>query len=396
MKLQITNEVEIFRTARLIQAEGLFDIPRVEVSRETWEVRMPIESKPWQVGLIVGPSGSGKSTLARKAFPGKLFSTPDFPRNRAAFDLFPQSIPVKEVAAILSSVGFSSPPAWMRPFHCLSNGEQFRVSLAYALACAVESKEESSTIVFDEFTSVVDRTVAKVGSAAVAKAIRARPGIQFVAVTCHDDVEDWLQPDWVVRMPTGEFTRRLLQRRPPVELEITRCNASAWNLFRRHHYLSHELNRTAKCWMGLVDGRPAAFASAIHCPHPKGGWWREHRTVCLPDFQGVGIGNAMSEAVASAMMCLKGKYRSTTSHPAMIAHRQRSKNWTMLRSQKIQVASQKMAQLMKRSATISRPTAGFEFVGKPRPDLARAWGIDVRYYADLEMATDCGAGTSPE
>src|SRR4029077_5021989 len=61
----------------------------------------------------------------------------------------------------------------------------------------------SSLIVMDEFTSVVDRTVAQIGSAALAKTVRQR-GQKFIAVTCHEDVEDWLQPDWVYR-PAPNF-----------------------------------------------------------------------------------------------------------------------------------------------------------------------------------------------
>jgi hypothetical protein len=82
-------------------------------------------------------------------------------------------------------------------------------------------------VVIDEFTSVVDRTVAQIGSAAVAKAVRRTPGKQVVCVTCHYDVEEWLCPDWVVEMPTGNFARRSLQR-PPIELEVARVHSSAW------------------------------------------------------------------------------------------------------------------------------------------------------------------------
>ena len=64
-------------------------------------------------------------------------------------------------------------------------------------------------IAFDEFTSVVDRNVARIGSAAVAKAIRGGTiGCRFVAVTCHYDVTEWLAPDWVIDMATATFTRR--------------------------------------------------------------------------------------------------------------------------------------------------------------------------------------------
>lgn len=52
-------------------------------------------------------------------------------------------------------------------------------------------------IVFDEFTSVVDREIAKIASFAISKSIK-RSNKQFVAVTCHYDVEDWLEPDRVL------------------------------------------------------------------------------------------------------------------------------------------------------------------------------------------------------
>ena len=98
--------------------------------------------------------------------------------------------------------------------------------------------------VVDEFTSVVDRTVAKIGSAAVARTIRKKK-LQFVAVSCHEDVEEWLQPDWVYRPAEQRFVWRFLQRRPSIHLEVVRCQASAWPLFAPHHYLSGEL-----AWLG--------------------------------------------------------------------------------------------------------------------------------------------------
>jgi ABC-type ATPase with predicted acetyltransferase domain len=84
----------------------------------------------------------------------------------------------------------------LRPFRVLSNGEQFRVTIARALA------EQPELLVFDEFTSVVDRNVAKVASAAIAKAVRRRKQ-KFIAVSCHHDIIEWLQPDWIYE-PAGD------------------------------------------------------------------------------------------------------------------------------------------------------------------------------------------------
>ncbi len=189
---------------------------------------------------------------------------------------------IKEVTGLLSAVGFSSPPAWRKPFHVLSNGQQFRASLARTLA------EKKDLACVDEFTSVVDRQVAQLGSAAVAKAVRARGG-QFVAVSCHYDILDWLEPDWVYEPATNttlfnhssgpDGSRGSLWRRPPIQLEIVRADPSAWSLFKHHHYLTGELHRAAACYVALIDGRPAAFASVLSFPHPVKPAWREHRTV---------------------------------------------------------------------------------------------------------------------
>jgi len=64
-----------------------------------------------------------------------------------------------------------------------------RVDLARALL-------EKDFVVFDEFTSVVDRQVAQTTSLAVNKAVR-KMGKKFIAVSCHYDIVDWLEPDWV-------------------------------------------------------------------------------------------------------------------------------------------------------------------------------------------------------
>jgi hypothetical protein len=351
------------------QLEGLFDIPPSERSEVAWDFDVPIEEREWQVGLIVGPSGCGKTTIAREMFGEALAAKYDWPAGKSIVDAFPKTIGIKDIVGILSSVGFSSPPSWMRPFGVLSNGEQFRASVARAIA------ENPELVVIDEFTSVVDRTVAKVGSAAVAKAIRARPTAKFVAVSCHYDIIDWLTPDWVFGPSSGEFHWRSERRRPSITLEIARVHHSAWKLFKKHHYLSGDLNKAAYCFVGSVEGYPAAFVSAIANPGKYGGYFREHRTVCLPDFQGVGIGNAMSNYVAG-MLAARKKYCSTTGNPAMIRHRAKSPLWTMTRkpSRCTGDHSGEFADHNKTTAS-HRITAGFKYCGPKNAADARAFGL---------------------
>jgi ABC-type ATPase with predicted acetyltransferase domain len=239
MKIDCLLSVPIVQSPRAMQLVGLFDVPPAERSERRVTVDLPIEDEAWAIGLVVGPSGSGKSTLAREAFGQHLITGFDWPADRSLVDGFPADMPIKEITSLLSSVGFSSPPSWLKPYRVLSNGEQFRATLARAMA------ESPDLAVIDEFTSVVDRTVAQIGSAAVAKSVR-RAGRKLVAVTCHYDVIDWLDPDWIIEMPSGEFARRALRQRPAIELEVCRVHRSAWEIFKPHHYLDSRIANAAE------------------------------------------------------------------------------------------------------------------------------------------------------
>lgn len=353
MKITVTSQLE--ETPRLLQVQGIFDLPPAATSTLTWEVDLPLGEKSWHIGLITGPSGCGKSTISKRFWPQQHESLSKlcWPSNKSVLDAFPEDMGIKEVTELLSSVGFSSPPAWLRPFSVLSTGQQFRVTLARLLAEA----KPGEPVVFDEYTSVVDRTVAKVGNAAVAKVIRQR-GLQFIAVTCHNDVESWLQPDWTYEPAENRFAWRLLRQRPRINLDIVRCQASAWTLFAPHHYLSHELNRSAVCFLASVKGQPVAFSAWLPFVGAGKPARREHRTVCLPDFQGVGIGNAVSAFCASLWRGLGFRALSTTTHPAMIRSRMASLFWRMTRKPSFAGSSEGK---LKHATT--RLTAGFEYVG---------------------------------
>lgn len=217
--------------------------------------------------------------------------------------------------------------------------------------------------------------MAQIGSAAVAKSVR-RAGRKLIAVGCHYDVIDWLDPDWIVEMPSGTFTRRLLRRRPAIELEIVRVDKAAWTIFRQSHYLSGSLHAGSKCFAALYAGRPVAFTAVLFFPHNSRPGWREHRTVCLSDFQGIGIGNRMSEFVAGLFAATGKPYRSVTANPAMVAHRCKSKNWKMTRKPSINShlsSSGKTGQ--NQTQAINRFTTSFEYVGQPNYEAAKLFDI---------------------
>jgi len=365
-RLDIVNECAVERTARVVQLEGLFDLPPAELSRVELHPDLPIEDRPWQIGLVVGPSGCGKSTIARKLWPDSVVSY-DWPENRSVVDAF-GSLPILQITSALSSVGFSSPPAWLRPFHVLSTGQQFRADLARALC------NDRSPIVVDEFTSVVDRQVAQVGSAAIAKVVR-RMGRTFVAVSCHYDIIPWLCPDWIYEPHTESFSWGSLRQRPPIALDIRRAERGEWKLFKPHHYLSADLNPTARCFVAQIAGAPVAFVAVMSFPHATRPGFREHRVVCLPDYQGVGIGNALSEYVASMYACRNKPYRSTTSNPAMIAHRRHSPLWRVIRRKSLTQRQTSRSTISSYTTASNRFTESFQWCGGFRPDDARAFGL---------------------
>lgn len=141
MRFDITLESPVRPSFRVLQAAGMFDVPLGQKLRERFVVEVPPQSEDWRIGLIVGPSGSGKSTLAGRLFGDRLRASADWPVDRAVIEVF-DTMPLKQAAGLLTAVGFASPPAWLRPYHALSNGERARCDLARLFADALYPRRE--------------------------------------------------------------------------------------------------------------------------------------------------------------------------------------------------------------------------------------------------------------
>lgn len=178
-----SNVQDTFRTSK-IQTD--FDVrPEHSTERFVGDIDLPDE---WNIGVIVGGSGTGKSTIAKEIFGDKLIQGFNYSASSVIDDM-PRNAEMTQIEKTFYAVGFGSVPSWLKPYRVLSNGEKMRVDLARAIL-------ENDLIVFDEFTSVVDRKVAQTASLAIQKAIR-RDNKKFVAVSCHYDILPWLSPDWV-------------------------------------------------------------------------------------------------------------------------------------------------------------------------------------------------------
>jgi GNAT superfamily N-acetyltransferase len=185
--------------------------------------------------------------------------------------------------------------------------------------------------VFDEFTSVVDRNVAQIGSFAMQKAIR-KSSKQFIAVTCHYDVEDWLLPDWIFNTDTMTFHSNEGQKknRPEIKFEIFQTNdKSVWKMFSKHHYLSHSHNNAAQVYLLFVNNWICGFCSILHFPHPiVKNLKKVHRLVILPDYQGLGIGIKLLEEIGKMYRKNKNRFNIVTSAPSLIFGLKNKLNWS--------------------------------------------------------------------
>ena len=356
---------DIKQTARVMQIRGMFDIEQTSTAVTTIIDNIPdLTQHTWNIGLIVGTSGSGKSTIARHHF--KTLLDPEVKwTDKALIDDFNKQTSLKDITETLTSVGLSSPPTWLRPYTSLSTGEKFRANTARLLL------EHPTLVVVDEFTSVVDRTVAKVASSAIAKTVRKRSQ-KFVAVSCHYDIIDWLQPDWIYEPSSGEFTERLLQRRPTIHADIIKVDKTAWQLFARHHYLDHTLKAQAQCYLASIDNTPAVFCAVIPLPHPHlKHAYRVSRIVTMPDFQGIGIGTTVLNTIASAYKAHHKDIYITTSHPSMIRSLNKHHEWTMQRKPSRVHAFGKTSRMKQIANSGNRITASFRYAGKPDTQASR-------------------------
>lgn len=184
----IVKEVHPDNTFRVNSIINNFDLD-VDHIHEHFSGNIAIEGTDWNVGLIVGSSGTGKSTIAKECFGDSYIKGYEYTA-QAVIDDMPKDKSIKDVEKAFTSVGFASPPSWLKPYSVLSNGEKMRVDLARSIL------EDRDIVVFDEFTSVVNREVAKTSSYAISKAVR-KQNKKFVAVACHRDIIDWLEPDWI-------------------------------------------------------------------------------------------------------------------------------------------------------------------------------------------------------
>ena len=323
--IHVRNRCSDFNSYRAARVKSLFNVETG--ANFSIDAELPIEDADWKIGVIVGPSGSGKTSIGKQVWDDVPIYNGD-ERWHTDKPIIEDICPDGDFDAItgaLSAVGLGDVPAWLRPYSALSNGEKFRASLARVIA------EKRDRVIIDEFTSVVDRQIAKIGASAFSKSWK-RCGGKAILLSCHYDILDWLEPDWVFDTRIKVLQRWCLWRRPKFDLEIFQTDGHYWPLFEPHHYLKLPRMVACKYYIGAVNGEVVCHIGIS--PRLEIGGMRGCRMVVMPEWQGAGVGTRFLNEVCRLQFTEANKFHDRvksvyfhTSHPGLCAALRRSKKW---------------------------------------------------------------------
>ena len=362
---EVFLESPIFETFRCQKACNSLDINIKEKSQHHLKIEADIE-EPFNIGLIIGSSGSGKTTLAKKIYGENCFDM-QIKENKPIIEQFPKNMTYAECATLLNGVGLNSVPCWVRPVNTLSNGQKARAEISLILA------NQKKINVVDEWTSVVDRTVAKAMSHCVQKMVR-KTNKQIILLSCHYDIIEWLNPCWIIDCNKKEYiNRRLLwrdyKRKEKLQFEIREADRATWKMFSKYHYLSSILPGGKLYIYGLYHNETQigfqCFANYI--PHKNKKEKRKYhfnRTVVHPDYLGLGLGikliNETSNIMKKKGFQIYGKFSSLPVYKAIKKHEDK---WLLCNIQTKLKKPTIGAQQFKNAERLKVKTFSFKYIG---------------------------------
>jgi len=306
-KYEVHLSSPVVQSFRGIKAGQSLDIDMEKKSEHHLVIEADIETE-FNIGLIVGASGSGKTTLGKQIYGENAFKEL-LQDDKAVIDQFSDNFSYDEIANMLSGVGLTSVPCWIRPAYTLSNGQKARAE------CALQMANDDNLTIIDEWTSVVDRTVAKVMSHCISKHAR-KTNKQVVLIACHYDIIEWLNPDWIIDCNTQKFIdrRRLrssFKKSEELNFTIKPITGESWKYFSKYHYLNDRLVGGINQHYGMFYGdmqigfisynnyvprrRSTKSAQKKYAMH-------FNRLVIHPDYCGFGLGIKFLNATAKDMV----------------------------------------------------------------------------------------------
>jgi len=322
---------EVFKTFRCQKAANSLDIDSEKKSRHRLEIKADLKT-PFNIGLIVGSSGSGKTTLAKKIFGEECFKNYLDPK-KPIIEQFPKDWSYDDCAKALSGMGLTSVPCWIRPAYTLSNGQQARASAALSLAF------NDDIIIIDEWTSVVDRVVAKAMSNCVNKYAR-KTNKKIILCSCHFDIIDWINPDFIIDCNKQKYIDRrsmvgAFERTDRLRTDIREVKRDTWRYFSKYHYLSSNLPGGKAYFYGLFCGKEqigfGCYASYIP---GKMNILYSNRVVIHPDYVGLGLGGKFVDQTATILSRKGYEIRAKMSSIPMVKARINNPLWKLILKEK--------------------------------------------------------------
>lgn len=234
---------------------------------------------------VTGESGCGKSTLL-KELSGEYIATPTPPTTELykwGGEDFENSL------YILSSVGLGDAVLFTSTYNMLSDSQQMRALIYWNI---LQNKE---VFIFDEFLSTLDRGTAYAVSFTFQKLIR-KLGKKAIVATAHSDLEEYLQPDCVIKGSAFPSSWEVIKR----DKEITNPFISKLEYKYEDKEWYRELRLGELHYKGKYTGGVKEYLGCFYNDKVIGvlvstyrmsdGGRRISRLVVHPSYRGCGIG----------------------------------------------------------------------------------------------------------
>ena len=136
-------------------------------------------------------------------------------------------------------------------------------------------------------------------------------------------------------------------------------------MFREHHYLSADYNKSAHVYLAYMGDVLVGWCSILAMPNGAiKNAFRVNRLVILPDYQNLGIGTKFAEFIGDLYLSQGKRYYMRTSHVRLKRHFESSSLWVATATNGVLRKTDDSIKYNNYHADLKRICASFEYVGK--------------------------------